>query len=161
MVASTESKPNKTAFITDQFSKNPKSNSKAVNEAWAKAGHAGSISPTFVSKLRKDLGLTGNLRARSKAIGTNGTNGAYVPSAAKSRKRSAKARDRTPSKATSGSASSSPSGVTKKGDRSRMLDEVEAGIDHLIFTLKVNGGMPEVEAALRSTRRLLTRSHGA
>ena len=42
-----------------------------------------------------------------------------------------------------------------------MIDGVEAGIDHLIFTHKVNGGMPEVEAALRAARRLLTGGHGA
>ena len=41
------------------------------------------------------------------------------------------------------------------------VDEVEAGIDDLMFTLKVNGGMPEVEAALRAARRLLVRSNGA
>jgi hypothetical protein len=42
-----------------------------------------------------------------------------------------------------------------------MLDEVEAGIDHLIFTLKMNGGLPEVEAALRAARRLVAQSHNA
>ena len=41
------------------------------------------------------------------------------------------------------------------------MDEVEAGIDDLMFTLKLNGGMPEVEEALRAARRLLTRSGGA
>ncbi len=46
------------------------------------------------------------------------------------------------------------------GNMMRMVDQVEAGIDDLIFTLKVNGGMPEVEAALRAARRLLVRSHG-
>ena len=45
-------------------------------------------------------------------------------------------------------------------DLGRVVDEVEAGIDDLMFMLKVNGGMPEVEAALRAARRLLTRSHG-
>ena len=46
----------------------------------------------------------------------------------------------------------------RRVQRSRVVDEVEAGIDQLMFTLKLNGGMPEVEAALRAARRLLTRS---
>ena len=53
------------------------------------------------------------------------------------------------------------SSVTASGDLGRVVDEVEAGIDDLIFILKVNGGMPEVEAALRAARRLLVRSNGA
>ena len=44
------------------------------------------------------------------------------------------------------------------GGMSRLVDEVEAGIDELMFTLKLYGGMPEVEAALRAARRLLTRN---
>lgn len=52
------------------------------------------------------------------------------------------------------------SSVMAGGNMMRMVDQVEAGIDDLIFTLKVNGGMPEVEAALRAARRLLVRSHG-
>jgi hypothetical protein len=44
--------------------------------------------------------------------------------------------------------------------QSRLVDEVEAGIDELIFNLKSSGGVPEVEAALRTARRLLTRGHG-
>ena len=43
-------------------------------------------------------------------------------------------------------------------DLGRVVDEVEAGIDDLMFMLKVNGGMPEVEAAWRAARRLLSRS---
>ena len=46
------------------------------------------------------------------------------------------------------------------GDLGRVVDKVEAGIDDLMFTFKVNGGMPEVEAALRAARRLLVRSQG-
>lgn len=42
-----------------------------------------------------------------------------------------------------------------------LVDEVEAGIDELIFILTLNGGMPEVEEALRAARRMLTRSNGA
>ena len=63
MVASRDTKPNKTAFITAHLGENPTANPKSVKEAWAKAGHSGTVSPTLVSKLRRDLGLTGNFRA--------------------------------------------------------------------------------------------------
>jgi hypothetical protein len=36
-----------------------------------------------------------------------------------------------------------------------VFDEVEAGIDDLIFRLKIAGGAPEVEAKLREVRRSL------
>ncbi len=42
-----------------------------------------------------------------------------------------------------------------------MLDELEAGIDDLMFRLKVNGGLPEAEAKLREVRRILTRGQGS
>jgi hypothetical protein len=66
MATATHEKVNKTAFLTDFLGKNPKANSRAVNEAWTKSGNAGTVSPTLVSKLRSELGLSGNIRSRSK-----------------------------------------------------------------------------------------------
>ena len=43
----------------------------------------------------------------------------------------------------------------QKGNRERVLDQVEADIDEIIFNLKGLGGMPEVEAALREVRRMV------
>ena len=57
---------NKTSFVKDFLSGNPMGNAKAVNEAWAAAGMTGGIGATLVNKMRSDLGLTGNLRAKSK-----------------------------------------------------------------------------------------------
>ena len=57
---------NKTSFVQDFLSGNPMGNVKAVNEAWADAGMRGSIGATLVNKTRSDMGLTGNLRAKSK-----------------------------------------------------------------------------------------------
>ena len=56
---------NKTSFVQDFLKDNPKGNAKAVNEAWAAAGMTGSIGATLVNKMRSDMGLTGNLRAKS------------------------------------------------------------------------------------------------
>jgi hypothetical protein len=44
-------------------------------------------------------------------------------------------------------------------DKDQVLDEVEEGIDELIFRLKGLGGRPEVLEALRRARRLLYQNH--
>ena len=67
MATATHEKVNKTAFLTDFLGKNPKANSRAVNEAWTNAGNAGTVSPTLVSKLRGELGLSGNIRSGSRS----------------------------------------------------------------------------------------------
>lgn len=154
MVASRSTKPNKTAFITGHLETNPTANRKSVVEAWTKAGHSGTLSATLVSKMRRDLGLAGNLRARSGSVGLNGSNG--VP---KDRSSGAKAKKATGDQPINRQTSTTAA-KSNAGDRSRLIDEVEAGIDHLMFTLKSNGGMPEVEEALRAARRLLTVGYG-
>ena len=155
MVASRDTKPNKTSFITAHLEKNPTANRKSVIEAWTKAGHKGTVSTTLVSKMRRDLGLAGNLRGRPRLAELNGSNGAPK---IKSERATAKKLTRDQANAKPGSAVATK---PTTGQHSRMIDEVEAGIDHLMFTLKVNGGMPEVEAALRAARRLLTGGQGA
>lgn len=56
----------KTGFVKEFLNDNPKGNTKAVNEAWAAAGMTGSIGATLVNKLRSEMGLSGNLRAKTK-----------------------------------------------------------------------------------------------
>ena len=51
----------KTGFVKEFLNDNPEANTRAVNEAWAAAGFEGTISPTLVTKLRSQLGLTGNI----------------------------------------------------------------------------------------------------
>ena len=51
----------KTGFVKEILNDNPEANTRAVNEAWAAAGFEGTISPTLVTKLRSQLGLTGNI----------------------------------------------------------------------------------------------------
>jgi hypothetical protein len=51
----------KTGFLKEFLNDNPEANTRAVNEAWAAAGFEGSISNTLVTKLRSEMGLTGNI----------------------------------------------------------------------------------------------------
>ena len=49
----------KTAFVRDLLQHDSRANERSINEAWKAAGNDGTISGTLVSKIRKDLGLTG------------------------------------------------------------------------------------------------------
>jgi hypothetical protein len=62
MATATATKTTKSAFLTAFLKKNPNANVTAVNQAWAKAGNPGTVSPSLVTKLRSDLGLSGNSR---------------------------------------------------------------------------------------------------
>ena len=53
--------PGKTGFLKEYLNDNPQANTRAVNEAWKDAGFDGSISNTLVTKLRSEMGLTGNI----------------------------------------------------------------------------------------------------
>ncbi len=57
---------NKTGFVKKFLQNNPQANTRAVNEAWAAAGMKGMISHPIVSEMRKQLGLTGNKRVKTK-----------------------------------------------------------------------------------------------
>jgi len=56
----------KTSFVKAFLHDNPQAKAKAVNEAWQAAGMKGTISHPVISVVRKQLGLTGNLRGNSK-----------------------------------------------------------------------------------------------
>jgi hypothetical protein len=51
----------KTGFVKEFLNDHPEANTRAVNAAWAAAGFKGTISPTLVTKMRSQLGLTGNI----------------------------------------------------------------------------------------------------
>ena len=55
----------KTSFIKEVLNDNPQATTKAVNEAWKAAGFEGTIGPTLVTKMRSEMGLTGNIRKRT------------------------------------------------------------------------------------------------
>jgi hypothetical protein len=52
----------KTGFVKEFLHDNPQANTKAVNEAWKAAGFEGTIGQTLVTRIRSELGLTGNIR---------------------------------------------------------------------------------------------------
>ena len=58
--------PGKTSFVKDFLNDHPDGNTKAVNEAWTAAGMKGTISHPIISQVRKQLGLTGNLRGKPR-----------------------------------------------------------------------------------------------
>src|SRR5271157_572260 len=60
--------PGKTSFVREFLHDNPQANAKAVNEAWTAAGMNGTISHPVISEVRKQLGLTGDLRDNSKTV---------------------------------------------------------------------------------------------
>jgi hypothetical protein len=66
MATATKSE-NKTDFVKNFLSDNPQGNVKAVNEAWAAAGMNGTIGSTLIYKMRSEMGLSGNLPAKSQS----------------------------------------------------------------------------------------------
>jgi hypothetical protein len=136
--------PSKSAFVVEVFGREPKANVAAINDAWAAAGHEGTISPSIFYKVKRELGVTGEPTPVPSQPEESEAGPALIETV------------ETP-QLTNGPETAT---ATPTGNLGRLVDEVEAGIDELMFTLKANGGMPEVEAALRAARRLLTRSTG-
>jgi hypothetical protein len=82
----------KTGFIKEFLNDNPEANTRAVNEAWKAAGFEGTISQTLVTKVRSQLGLTGNIRKGpgKKAELETGTTAGPAPKGRGRRKRATK-----------------------------------------------------------------------
>jgi hypothetical protein len=98
----------------------------------------GTISATLVNKMRASLGLSGNLRSKTKSK-------PIISGAKRGR----------PRKNTAGVVTFTPVLPTRgrKSDRTHALLDVEAEIDRLIFSVMGIGNLPEVESALRDARR--------
>ncbi len=146
----------KTVFVQKQLQEDNTANVASINKAWKAAGNADSISVSLVSKMRRKAGLTGGKgRATGKQAfaGTKGQARVSTEGAAKREGVSAPSNGR-------GETVAAKAKSTGTGVSDRVVDEVEAGIDDLMFKLKVNGGMPEVEQALREARRMLLRNNG-
>lgn len=132
------SKPGKSAFVAHLLAENPETNIRDVNHAWGEAGHDDTISSPTYYKVKARLAASGSADvALSSRAGVAGASRTEAPS--------------RPSR-TATTPSVSPG--HPHGKR-QVVDEVEAGIDDLMFRLKTSGGMPEVEAALRAARRQL------
>jgi hypothetical protein len=137
-MSKTASGPGKTMFVKEFLNDHPEGNASAVNEAWQAAGFEGTISTTLVNKMRAKLGLTGNLRAKSKTSKPSPTG----------KKRGRPRREITA--AVNGKPVEQP-----RGHQSTVLDDMEADIDRLIFKAMAIGDLTEIEDTLRRTRRLL------
>jgi len=118
----------------------PQGNVKAANEAWTAAGFDGTISPTLVNKTRASLGLTGNLRGKTKAA----AEGKATPTG----KRLGR-----PRKEPTAAGNGQPRG--RKSARTLALTDLEAEIDRLIFRVMGIGDLSQIEDSLRQARRQL------
>src|SRR5262249_18300733 len=136
--------------------KNPTANRKAVEEAWRAAGHESPISSAIVSNLRRELGLTGNLRRGSRSADGNGAAGA--PEAGPRAPRPKKRRRRHKVKARVADPPHATGRKPWSGGRDKVLAEIEQDIDRLIIKLMVVGGFESIEHELRKVRRLLYHS---
>jgi len=132
--------PGKTSFLNEFLHDHPQGNVKAANEAWTAAGFDGTISETLVYKTRASLGLTGNLRGKTKA-------------AAEGKATSTGKKLGRPRKEPTAAGNGQPRG--RKSDRSLALTELEADIDRLIFKVMGIGDLSQIEDSLRRARRLL------
>jgi hypothetical protein len=121
MAKTTAATPGKTGFVKELLNDHPEGNVQAVNEAWKAAGFDGTISPTLVSQMRKQLGLTGKrkkakITAKEKAAPT------------------ARRRGRPPKEATvtiNGKPAVQAKG--RKSGRTIALEGLEAEVDRLLF----------------------------
>ncbi len=150
MPATTTRKQGKTLFVKETLIDNPQATTAVVNEAWAAAGMAGTISETLVTKMRSQMGLSGNLRGKSdKESGS--TTASLTRAGAKRRHQERQA--------------ASPSGAGhvedvrgRIGTRAELLADVEADLDRLLFRVMSLGNLPSVANAIRETRRALYRA---
>ncbi len=148
----------KSLFVKGYLADHPEANPGSIVAAWREAGNAGTISGSLVSKVRKDLGLTGAAAGKSRTRGAAGTR----PSAAKSEVGRAAVGGRPAAVEDGGPVAgdlesrAAPAG----GDRVEVLIQLEGAIDGLLHEIRTAGGHPEFEEALRKARRILARSHG-
>src|SRR5271165_4486438 len=135
--------PGKTMFVKEFLNDHPEGTGNDVNEAWTAAGFEGTISRTLVDKTRALLGLTGNIRGKTKKS---------KASAKEKAPYTGKKRGRKP-RETTAAGNGQPRG--RKSNRSLALNELEAEIDRLIFKVIGIGDLTEIEDSLRQARRLL------
>jgi LAS superfamily LD-carboxypeptidase LdcB len=139
--------PGKTSFLKEFLHDNPHGNVAAVNQAWQDAGFTGTISPALVNKTRASLGLTGNLRGKTKKTKTAAKAKAPYTGMKRGRK------PQETNTAVNGQPSGQPRG--RKSGRTLALTDLEADIDRLIFKTMAIGDLMEIEDSLRRVRRLL------
>jgi hypothetical protein len=118
----------KKSFTKEHLLDHPFSNPAAVNAAWKEAGMTGTVSPSIVSKVRAEMGLTGNLRKGRKPSGATLKN--------------AKAK-RTP---------------IGNNNQHHLSRELDSELDRLIFKVMDVKALSDVAESLRDARRALYRA---
>jgi hypothetical protein len=155
----------KSSFVKEFFVDHPKAKAGEINEAWRAAGNQGSISSSLISSVRTDLGLKGKGQSKAKVKASVG--------APKRSSAVSKPGDRTTGPEAGGHTGKRADGKPSVevldrparsratgDDRTQLLTTLEGQIDEMLFEIKVAGGLPEFEEALRRARRILVRSHG-
>jgi hypothetical protein len=104
------------------------------------------MSGSLIYKIRAKEGLTGKRRVKGRGAGAKGR--------ARSSPEGMRA-DRTPEPL-----AGAPKPLDRRTNRGRILEEVEGGIDRLIFKLIALGGLEDFEDELRRVRRRLILSQG-
>jgi len=176
----------KSAFVRDVLTKDRQANHEAVNWAWTKAGHAGTISESLAGKIRSEMGLTGQQRPGARVPESAESAGQSAGLATRQRIDPKRVGGRPPAKGdgrhvprvteseaglqgagrpvppvTESEAGPRGAGSQSGGDdRTGVLTRLEGQIDGMLFEIKVADGLPEFEEALRRARRILARSHG-
>jgi hypothetical protein len=148
MPAASPRNQGKTLFVKETLIDRPTANPKSVNEAWKAAGMEGTISETLVNKMRAQLKLTGNLRGTRPGQKKKSTSPKHA-STSKKRGRNSRSAKVARSEGASGAAHS------PAASRSIRFSDLEAELDRLLFSVMSLGNLPEVEKALRQTRRAL------
>jgi hypothetical protein len=133
-MSKTAGSPGKTMFAKEFLNDHPQGNVDAVNEAWQAAGFDGTISPTLINKMRASMGLSGNIRGNTKK-----------PKQGVTGMKRGRPRHETAASVN----------VQPRGNRSTVLEDLEADIDRLIFRAMAIGDLTEIEDSLRRARRLL------
>ncbi|WP_169977551.1 hypothetical protein [Tautonia rosea] len=159
----------KTSFVRGYLGDHPKAGFRAVNQAWNEAGHEGSISETLVHRMRAKLGLSGNLRTNRPSKPASAAVSPPQPNAETSPLRPKKARRNRPRKTSTSPARTAseptptPSTTAARpsiaSSKALPAASLEAEFDRLLFQV-IDQGMPEVEEAIRTARRLFVLHHG-
>ena len=154
-MATTGKGQSRSEFLQGLFQKDPGVSEKEAAQAWAAAGYEGTISPSsFYAAKRASRGEdsatpAAPVKPKAKPVSRG-------PKSKPATQPTVEARPETDGLP----AAAKPVGRSKSGDRERVLDRVEDGIDDLIIELKQLGGMEEALEALRKARRVVVRSHG-
>src|SRR4051794_33914428 len=135
----------KRTFVEDYLKKRPDGKHEEIAQAWQDGKREGTVSASYVGKIRSDLGLTRKSRSAAQSN----------PEGGEARKPAGSPRKRGKAAATGGSqtrtngADAAPEprratvGRSARGGTS--LEELEAEFDRLLFQVMTQGDMPEVE----------------